>query len=103
MDGLRLIRNEDVARAVVGVSDGHVHVRALVSLSDGTRLLLHEATLANLCRAYMTVKTHPTRSCVTLAGRQTAHRKPGYAAWQLVEEETQGGALELRGALEAAE
>ena len=103
MDGLRPIRNEDVARAVVGVPEGHTHIRALLELADGTHLLLHEATLANLCRAYTTVKTHPTRSCITLAGRELPDRKPGYAAWQLVEEETQGGALELRGALEAAE
>ncbi len=44
------------------------------------------ATIANLVRAYIGVKTHPRKAGVRLSGMKLDERKEGYAAWQLLEE-----------------
>ena len=43
--------------------------------------------VAALVRAYVGVKTHPTRKAVTLTGQTVEEGKTGYARWQLIEEE----------------
>jgi hypothetical protein len=83
----RVIRNRDVAEVVVEAPAGHEHLRASLRLVDGTEWVLQEATLANLVRAYVSLKTHPTLGRVRLVGRAVGDRKPGYAEWQLLEEE----------------
>lgn len=84
---MRVVRNDEVAEVVVEAPEGHRHLRTTLRLTDGTALVLQEATVANLVRAYLGVKTHPSRERVRLVGRRFAERKPGYAEWQLVEEE----------------
>lgn len=81
-----LIRNEDVEGLVVEVPQGHHHLRATVLLRDGTEIVFQEATMANLLRAYVTVKTHPTIERVKLKGTMLKERKADYAQWQLLEE-----------------
>jgi hypothetical protein len=54
-------------------------------LQDGTEWVLQEATIANLVRAYITVKTHPTIARVKLKGQRLTGTKEGYAKWQLLE------------------
>jgi len=83
----RVVRNEAVAEVVVEVPEGHQHLRTTLRLTDGTEFVLQEATVANLVRAYVAVKTHPSRTAVRLVGRRVEDRKAGYAEWQLVEEE----------------
>lgn len=85
-----LIRNEDVRELLVGVPEGHRHLRATLILADGTEVIVQEATLANLVRAYVTVKTHPARERVVLKGRNLTTRKAGYALWQLTEDMEEG-------------
>ncbi len=85
--GLRLVPNEEVVEVTVEVPAGHRHLRATLRLADGSAWVLHEATLANLLRAFVTVKTHPVRTRVRLVGRQVPGRKPGYAQWQLLEQD----------------
>lgn len=82
-----IIRNEDIKELFVEIPEGHRHIRATIVFQDGTELTLHEATIANLVRAYITVKTHPAASRVILRGKKFQNRKDGYAEWQLVEEE----------------
>ena len=82
----RIIRNEDIERVTLAVPDGHQHLRATITLKDGSEIVLQEATLANLSRAYVGLKTHPTRRSVVLVGREVSDRKSGFASWQLVEE-----------------
>ncbi len=80
------IRNEDIKEVSVEIPEGHRHIRARVVLHDGTELIFQEATVANLVRAYITVKTDPRKRSVRLTGKKVAERKEGYAEWQLLEE-----------------
>jgi len=79
----QVFRNYDVLKARVGIPEGHVHVRTEVTCKDGRRIVLQEATVSNLLRAFVTVKTHPEVECVELERRECD--APGYARWQLIE------------------
>jgi len=80
------IRNEDIKEILVEIPDGHKHIRAKITLQDDTELVLQEAAVANITRAYITVKTHPQKKSVKLKGRQLTDKKDDYADWQLLEE-----------------
>ncbi|MGB9716566.1 MAG: hypothetical protein ACPL1G_09205 [Thermodesulfovibrionales bacterium] len=84
---LKNIHNEDVKELTAEIPEGHKHLRTKIVLQDGTELIFQEATIANLVRAYIMVKTHPLKSKVILKGVKLLERKDGYAEWQLVEEE----------------
>jgi len=85
----RVVANAEVVAIVMEVPPGHRHLRTVLRLRDGEELVLQEATVANLVRAYVTVKTHPQRTGIRLAGRtlEEGERKVGFADWQLLEEE----------------
>ena len=80
------IRNEDIQEVTVGIPEGHRHIRTCIVLRDGTELVFREAAVANILRAFVTVKTHPAKTFVRLTGKTMEQRKEGYAEWQLVEE-----------------
>lgn len=80
-----IIRNEDIKELTVGTPEGHSHLRATIALRDGTELVFQEATIANLVRAYVTVKTHPTTKKVEMKGTKLDVKKEGFAEWQLLE------------------
>ena len=80
------IRNEAIKEILVGIQEGHKHIRTKITLQDATELVFQEATVANIARAYITVKTHPQKTSVKLKGRQLTEKKAGYACWQLLEE-----------------
>lgn len=82
-----IIHNENIKELTVEIPEGHKHLRTMILLQDGTELMFQEAAIANLVRAYITVKTHPTTKKVALKGKRLVERKDGYAEWQLVEEE----------------
>ncbi len=81
-----IIRNEDVKEISVEIPEGHKHLRTTIVLKDGTDLTFQEATIANLVRAYIMVKTHPTRNRARLRSERLNERKDGYAEWQLLED-----------------
>ncbi len=81
------IRNEDIKELIAEIPQRHKHLRTTVILQDGTEIVFQEATVANLVRAYITVKTHPMINKVILKGKKLDERKSGYAGWQLMEEE----------------
>ena len=83
-----IIHNEYIKELTTEIPEGHKHLRTTIVLQDGTGITFHEATIANLVRAYTTVKTHPTIKKVVLKGERLSERKEGYAEWQLVEEES---------------
>ena len=85
-----IIRNEDVRELIAEVPEGHQHLRITLFLTDGTEVVFQEATIANLVRAYVTVKTHPTKGRVVLRGQKFVQRKTGYAEWQLTEDGEEG-------------
>jgi allophanate hydrolase subunit 2 len=80
------ITNEEVRELIAEIPEGHKHLRTTITLHDGRSFTFQEATIANLVRAYITVKTHPQRTKVRLSGGKLDVRKEGYAEWQLVEE-----------------
>jgi hypothetical protein len=80
------IRNEDIREILVEIPEGHRHIRTKIVLQDGTELLFQEAAIANIARAYITVKTHPQKKSVLLKTRHVTDQKDGYADWQLLEE-----------------
>jgi hypothetical protein len=56
-------------------------------LRDGTTLIFQEATIANISRAYITLKTHPNIKAQELKTEALTEeqRKEGYATHQLIE------------------
>lgn len=82
-----ILRNEDIKELITEIPEGHKHLRITIRLKDGSEFTLQEATVANLVRAYITVKTHPILKRVALRGKRLENRKEGYAEWQLIEEE----------------
>jgi hypothetical protein len=80
------ISNEDIKEVLAEIPEGHRHIRTRIVLQDDTELVLQEAALANIVRAYTTIKTHPQKRSVRLKGRKLEERKEGYAEWQLLEE-----------------
>lgn len=81
-----IIHNEDIKEVTAEIPEGHKHLRTTIALQDGTEFVFQEATIANLVRAYISVKTHPLRRKITLKGIELTATKEGYSAWQLVEE-----------------
>ncbi len=78
------IRNEEISELVVEIPEGHTHIRTTLVLKDGTELTFQEATIANLVRAFITVKTHPILTRVKLENKNLEKRKKGFDKWQLV-------------------
>ena len=87
MNKIRIIRNEDVNKILVGVPEGHKHLRISMKLKNGLVLIFQEATIANTLRVYTTVKMHPSIRAQELEMETlTADlRKEGYAVHQLLE------------------
>jgi hypothetical protein len=81
-----IIANEDVKELIAEIPEGHKHLRTTIILHNGTSFTFQEATIANLVRAYVTVKTHPQTRMVRMSGRKLTDLKEEYAEWQLVEE-----------------
>ncbi len=80
------VSNEDIKEVLAEIPEGHKHIRTKIVLRDDTELIFQEAAIANIVRAYVTIKTHPQKKSVRLRGRKVEDRKEGYAEWQLLEE-----------------
>ncbi len=89
----RILANADIAELVLAPPQGHQHLRATIKLHSGEEIILQEATVANLVRAYVGIKTHPKRKSYRLIGCELAEAetKDGFASWQLLEEENEPG------------
>ncbi len=81
-----IIRNENIKKLIAEIPEGHKHLRTTIVLQDGSELIFQEAAIANLVRAYIGVKTHPSKKKIVLEGKKVESRKKGYAEWQLLEE-----------------
>lgn len=88
-DDILVLANADIKEIEVAPPSGHQHLRSTLTLQDGRQIVLQEATVANLVRAYIAIKTHPQTEAVRLSGRELSvqERKEGFAGWQLLEEE----------------
>lgn len=81
------ITNEEIRELIVEVPEGHRHLRATFILKDSREIVLLEASVANLVRAYVAIKTHPSKTRIRLVGRHIEEGKQGFAGWQLLEDE----------------
>lgn len=79
------LSNADIREVEMSIPRGHRHLRTVIRLENGDKIVLQEATVANLVRAYVTIKTHPQRESVRLRGVELRKRKEGFADWQLLE------------------
>ncbi len=82
-----IIRNEDIKDVTIEVPEGHKHLRTIIRFTNGKEVTFQEATIANIVRAYVTIKTHPKMNRVHLKGTSISERKDGYAEWQLIEKD----------------
>ena len=80
-----IIRNRDVRRVVIGIPGSHKHLRIAIFLNNNTVLVFHEATMANIVRAFVTVKTHPLVEAIELRNVKLEQRKKGFAEYPLLE------------------
>ncbi len=81
---IKIYRNEDVQKIVAFIPPGHQHIRLAIEFRDQI-VVLHEATVAAIVRAYIDIVTHPTRRAVELIQTSISERKIGYAKNQLIE------------------
>jgi hypothetical protein len=86
---VRIIGNQDIKSVTVGIPAGHLHMRGAVQVGEEI-LCFQEATLAAIVRGYIQVKTHPYCRAVRLKGAEARDAKPGYARWQLTEDDAPG-------------
>jgi len=104
---IHVIRNEDVDQVLIGTPEAHKHLRVCMKLKNGSILIFKEATVANISRAYITMKTHPNIQAQELKMKLLTEesRKEGYATHQLLEtrRKNRGIKKELKELLEKAE
>lgn len=81
------LKNSDISRILIGIPQGHKHLRIIIELKNNKKLIFSEATLANIVRAYITVKTHPKITSVELLLKNLENEeiKNGYSKFQLLE------------------
>lgn len=82
-----IIQNKEVKRVLMGVPMGHKHYRCVIELKDGRILIFYEATIANIVRAYITIKTHPQKQAIELCCKELKNKKQEFAIYQLIETE----------------
>ncbi len=83
---VKFYKNEDVVKIVGIIPREHQHLRLLIFFKDQV-IVLHEATVAAIVRAYVNIVSHPTRRAVELIQTRLGKdvRKLGYAEVQLVD------------------
>lgn len=84
MANICIYKNEDINRIVAFIPPGHKHIRLLIETKDQC-ILLQEATIAAIVRAYINITTHPTRKAVELIRTCISYGKKNYAKYQLIE------------------
>jgi len=99
-----LLCNADVEAAILAVPLGHQHLRLAFTTRSGDTIILQEATVAAIARAYTAIKTHPVKKAVKLESVKPVGLKKGYAEDQLVEVMEDEGKIvaELSELMEAA-
>jgi len=87
LDKIHVIRNEDIEQVLMGVSEDHKHLRICVKLKNKSAFIFQEATIANILRAYITIKTDPNIRAKELKMKALTaeQQKEGYAVHQLLE------------------
>ena len=84
---IHVIRNEDIQKVLLGTPKDHKHLRVCIKMKDNSFIIFQEATIANILRSYMTIKTHPTIRAQQLELKRLTSKelKKDYATHQLLE------------------
>ncbi|RLG83385.1 MAG: hypothetical protein DRO40_04770 [Thermoprotei archaeon] len=84
---IRVYPNNRVKEIIAAIPKGHTHLRLALILDDQV-VVLHEATVAAIVRAYTNIVLHPSRKGIRLLGKymDLNERKHGYAKYQLIED-----------------
>lgn len=77
----------------MGIPSGHKHLRTIIETSEGDQFLFQEATVANLVRAYTTIKTHPQKRAIELKMEHLIEKKTEFAEFQLIETQREEKAI----------
>ncbi|MEM1587947.1 MAG: hypothetical protein QW476_02655 [Candidatus Bathyarchaeia archaeon] len=77
-------RNRDVKRVLIGVPENHKHLRIIIESKDKL-FVFHEATIANILRGFIFIKTHPKIEAIEMKIQEVKERKEGFAEYQLIE------------------
>jgi hypothetical protein len=87
MNAVKIIRNVDIEKVLIGVPKGHKHLRVYIKLRDDLGLIFQEATVANILRAYVTITTHPAKRAQELKMQTLGKnlQKRGFARHQLLQ------------------
>jgi len=95
-NNVKIYKNEDVIEIVAAIPRGHYHTRFLIKFKD-QEILLQEATVAALMRAYAIVATHPTRKGIVLQKKvlDKKEKKLGFAYVQLLEKPGSEEAIDI--------
>lgn len=83
---LKVYRNSDILKIAAFIPPCHKHLRLAIVTKDQV-IVLHEATVAAIVRAYIDITTHPIRRAVeyTHVKLDKNAKKQGYAEDQLIE------------------
>ena len=84
-----IVKNKDIVEVLVGVPRGHKHLRIILKRRGGDIFIFSEAIIANIVRAYITLKTHPIKRAIKLKQKNLSEQnglKMGHAKYHLVEE-----------------
>jgi len=84
---IKVYSNDKVKEILAAIPKGHTHLR-LALIFDDQVIILHEATIAAIVRAYINIVLHPSKRGIRLRGRYMGpnERKHGYARYQLIED-----------------
>ncbi len=83
---VKILRNKDVKFIIAFIPPGHRHVRVVLGFDDEV-IVLQQATIDALIRAYAEVALHPRRVAVKLINKRLSkhERKEGFSEYQLLE------------------
>jgi hypothetical protein len=81
-----ILRNRDIQRVLMGTPRSHKHMRTIIATDHGNNYIFQEATIANIVRAYITLKTHPSKNGIELIREDKVEGwKNGFASSQLID------------------
>ncbi len=85
MEKVIRLSSQNVMQLLFGIPENHQHCRLVLKTDQSGTLVLSEALVAAIVRAYATIKTHPTRSGIEMTATLISDGKPDFASWQLLE------------------
>ena len=83
---VKIYSNDKVKEIIAAIPKDH-HLRLALVLADQV-IVLHEATVAAIVRAYVSIALHPSRRGVWFSGKYmgSSERKHGFARYQIIED-----------------